>query len=454
MLRRYILPKYVNIRQKGLLEQIDNLCRTQYYSESELKALQEEKLRRLISHAYQNTPFYRHLFNKIKIKPHDIRTIEDLHKLPILSKSIVRENMNNLIIRNNEKISFRKTSGSTGIPLRICTNRDARLIEQALFYRFLFNLGYQWGDSTLTIWGGMAFASGLSKLRKKISRMLFNGKFVDAYRLSDDVIESTLMYIKNNPPKILEGYASAVYLLALEAMRRNIQVKIPIVLTSAEILFSFQRKIIEEAFKAQVFNFYGCGEVNSIAFECVAHNGLHVASEHVILEILDDGGRPTNDTGRVVITNLDNYAMPLIRYENGDLAKWKNGKCTCGCATPRLEKLEGRVYDFIEGPNGVKVHAAFFARCIIGELDFARKYFIKEFRIIQKEIDNLCWEFVTSNNNEIAIDDINKLKTKTKEYLGDMKIEIKYVKGIPTTKMGKRMFVFSILNKERGKLHS
>ena len=130
MLRRYILPKYVNIRQKGLLEQIDNLCRTQYYSESELKASQEEKLRRLISHAYQNTPFYRHLFNKIKIKPHDIRTIEDLHKLPILSN--VREDINNLIIRNNEKISFRKTSGSTGVPLRICTNRDARLIEQAL----------------------------------------------------------------------------------------------------------------------------------------------------------------------------------------------------------------------------------------------------------------------------------------------------------------------------------
>ena len=384
-------------RQKGFFDKLEEFEKTQYWSESELRAYQQEKLRKLMKHAYETVPFYKELFDNKRLKPNDIKKIEDLQKLPVLDKETLRSNRERLISTDmNEKSYFRRTGGSTGVPLSIANNYSAAIIEQALFYRFLRWMGYEWGDEIIEFWGEPVVEPFTLSLKKRISRAIHNKTFVSTFSVNEEVLFNFASRITKFPPKILRGYASSIYLLALKSLELGVKIKLNAVSATAEKLFPFQRDKIRNAFGENIFDQYGCGETNSLAFECERHKGFHVASEHVVLETLDEK-RQSSSSGKVAITNLDDYAMPIIRYNNGDVARWASGKCSCGRHSPLLVEIEGRVSDFIEGLNGNKVHAEFFAH-ILGGLDIATKYSIKEFRVVQEKIDKLRIEFVTEDD--------------------------------------------------------
>jgi len=443
---RSFIVKQMFRRQKGFFEKLEEFENTQYYSEVELQTYQEEKLRKLVKHAYETVPFYRKLFDKKKLKSDDIRKIDDLQKIPVLDKETLRSNRERLMSTDiNEKIYFRRTGGSTGVPLSIANNYSASVVENVLFYRFLRWMGYQWGDKRLIFWGEPLVESFISRFKKRVSRIIYNEPFVSTFKVNDNLLSNLVLRIKKSPPKILRGYVSSIYLLALKSLELGVKMKLNAVSPTAEKLFKFQRDKIKEAFGENIFDQYGCGETNSIAFECEKHKGLHVASEHVILELLDERNQGGN-RGKVVITNLDDYAMPIIRYENDDLACWSDEKCSCGRNLPLLKGIEGRLSGFIQGPNGNKVHGEFFTHIFDG-LDIAEKYSIKEFRIVQEEIDKLRIEFVTKDNLDKK--DEKVIRDKINQYLGKMEIEIRKVKSIPMTKMGKKVFVVSMLNRER-----
>jgi len=437
-------------RQKDFFKRLEEFEKTQYWSKAELEAYQEEKLQKLIRHAYETVPFYKELFNKEKLKPDDIKKIKDLQKLPILEKETLRSNQKQLLSRyvTNETISFRQTSGATGVPLSIANNYNASIIEGALFYRYLRWMGYNWGDKILKFWGGHVIDSPISRFKKMISRIIYNETFYDTYKVNDELLSKLALKIKDCPPPILRGYTSSIYLLALKCLELGIIIRLNAVSPTAEKLYRFQRDKMEEAFGKNIFDQYGCGETNSIAFECEKHMGLHVASEHVVLEIIDGDGQRESQ-GRVIITNLDDYAMPIIRYENGDMASWSNERCSCGRNLPLLKEIEGRIYDFIKGPNGKDVHTGFFDG-ILNEMNVDKKYSIKEFRVVQERIDKIRIEFVTEDNLNKRDEKI--IKDKINEYVGEMEIEIRKVKEIPMTKMGKKMFVVSMLNRDKWEL--
>jgi phenylacetate-CoA ligase len=157
----------------------------------------------------------------------------------------------------------------------------------------------------------------------------------------------------------------------------------------------------------------------------------------VILELLDDKNEAVS-SGKVIITNLDNYAMPIIRYENGDLARLSDKQCSCQRGAPLLKEIQGRVYDVIEGLNGRKVHTGFLDEIFL-ELGLAEKYQVKELRIVQERIDKLRFEVVA--DDKFKKEDEMIITNYIHQYLGEMEIEIIKVKSIPATKMGKRMFV-------------
>lgn len=431
-------------RQKGLFEKAAEFEKTQYYPESELIAYQEEKLRRLIQHAYSTTPFYKELFDKEGLRPSDIKKIGDLKKLPVINKEDIRGSYAKMLSASSgERIFQRKTGGSTGVPLIIANNYRSGIAEQALYLRFLKWIGYEYGECSILLWGEHPGEPLIKRMKKRVVSRILNETYFNTYNLGDEMYYKMTSAIRKNPPRLLRGYASAIHALALKFLEGGTGIRLNSVTVTAEKFFSFQRRKVEEAFGENVFDQYGCGETNSIAFECTAHAGLHVASEHVIVELLD-GQQADAAHGDIVITNLDNYAMPIIRYRNGDQAKWANLYCPCGRNLPLLEEIEGRIYDLIEGPDGRKIHAGFCDDVFL-DLDLGRKYGLREFRIVQENLDRLRLEFAAGDN--LSEKDVNAVKSKFCQFLGDVKIEIAYVDAIPLTGRGKKMFVLSLLNR-------
>jgi phenylacetate-CoA ligase len=445
MLRKFILPKYMEVKSNGFLKELNSLLKSQYYSEIELTNLQEEKMQKLIKFSYENIPYYKNLFNKFHLVPSDFRCLEDLQKLPVLTKENIKNDVKKLFPNGQKMTTFtRRTSGSTGTPYKIIVSSRAILIEEAIFYRFLFSMGYEWGDQVIRLWGAPIIEPDRGRtfknIKKAMSNNLWNITTFDTYNLNEDTIRNIILLLSTDNPKILRGYASSVYTVALEIIRAKIKCNLKGITTTAEKLFDYQREVVEKAFNQKIYDQYGCGESNSIAFECEKHNGLHIASEHVILEILNDSDEIINNeaSGRVVITDLDNYAMPLIRYENNDLATWSKDKCSCGRNLPLLQYIEGRVYEMLNVPNGKKIHGGFFDEIYI-EMKFGDKYLIDDLRVVQEDLYNYRLEFVMQG--EFNEEDISALKGKYRQYLGDVNVNITYIESIPPTKTGKRMFI-------------
>jgi phenylacetate-CoA ligase len=164
-------------------------------------------------------------------------------------------------------------------------------------------------------------------------------------------------------PVLLYGYPSVLYLLAKRAAahgRRDIRPRT--IVTTSEMLFPGQRRVIEEAFAAPVFDQYGCNEVNLVSAECERHDGWHYAMESTLVEILDDDGLPvpTGRSGRIVGTSLDNLAMPFLRYDTGDIGALDKEPCACGRGLVRIRELQGRSRDLIRTPDGRFVHGVAF----------------------------------------------------------------------------------------------
>lgn len=444
-MRTFMIKKILR-RQGRLFEQLEEFKRTQFYAESELKAYQESKLKNLISHAYHSVPAYKELFDSRKLIPDDIRTIEDIEKLPIIDKEFIRRNYSKLLSTTGcGSVFTRRTGGSTGVPLRIVNTRESSITESALYYRYLQWMGYSWGDSIWLFWGEPVQETSFRKYKVGISRKLFNTKYFSTLQVNETLLQKILSDFQHSRPKVLRGYTSALYLLASHFVKTGLQFQGTAISPTAEKLYDFQRHEIEKAFGRNVFNQYGCGETNSIAFECEKHAGMHVASEHVLLEIMDGRGKKSN-RGNIIITNLDSYAMPIIRYKNEDVASWAMKKCECGRTLPLLSEIEGRVTEFIQGPNGKKVHGSLFNR-IFGGMKLADNYSIREFRVVQEKIDKLRIEFVTEQ--DISPKDRNFIETEINRYLGDVEIEIRKVAGIPLTRLGKKIYILSLLNRDK-----
>ena len=444
-LRGHILPIYAELKMRGLKEQLRTLERSQYFSGVELVTLQEQKLRELVRSATTHVPYYREQFGLRGLTAADVRTALDLRRLPIIGKQEITSNYGRFLSTEaGRQYSVRRTSGSTGTPYKIAIDHGAMLVEQAAFYRFLFSIGYVWGDRVIKLWGAPVVVPREKRLlrlgRRWLRESLWNIKSFDAYKLDERGVAAIMGLLEQGPASIARGYVSAIYLIARELLERGLKPQVKAVATTAEKLFAYQRQTIERAFEQKMFDQYGCGESNSIAFECERHTGLHVASEHVIVELLDDKDEPVANgaVGRVVITDLDNVAMPLIRYANGDLASWAGEACPCGRGLPLLRRIEGRAYEILTVPGRRRIHGGFFDEIYV-EMKLGDRYAIDDLRVVQEDLYNYRLEFVM--RGVLEKEDVEALKRKYREYVGDVSVQVKYVESIPPTKTGKRLFV-------------
>jgi phenylacetate-CoA ligase len=424
----------------------DTLQKTQWLDMSQTRELQDEKLRRLVRHAYRNVPYYRAKMKELGLRPEDIRGQEDLHKLPMLTKADVRKHLYfDILSENHDKAEVLKitTSGSTGEPFVCYADRAQLEFRWAATLRAQEWTGYRFGDPCVRLWHQTIGMSKSQIMREHADAFFTNRTFIPVFELSDQNLDRMIETIEGTRPTLIDGYAEAFDFIAHYLKSRGkLDVRPRAIMSSAQTLPEPSRKLIEEAFGCKVFDKYGSREFSGIAYECEAHAGHHVVAEGYLLEILRDG-RPAKpgEVGEVVITDLNNYCMPFIRYRIGDLAEAMHDEpCSCGRGAPRVGRIEGRVQSIIQGVDGQYLPGTFFAH-YLKELDYA----FKRFQVVQEERGAMKFNIVKGSRFSQQV--LDEVLATFRQHLGErMRIDVEFVDEIALIRTGKHLAAVSRLN--------
>ncbi len=431
---------------------VADLSRTQWLSPTAVRAMQEEKLRRLIQHAYRHVPYYRQRLQEAGIEPNSIRGLEDLHKLPFLTKDDIRRHLSFDILSDNHhksEILRITTSGSTGEPFVCYVDRVQLEFRWAATLRSQEWTGYRFGDRTMRLWHQTLGMSQTQILREKADALACRRRFIPAFEMNERNLADLCAQIAEYRPTLIDGYAESFNLIAAFIQSRGASplAGLPAgmlkgIMSSAQSLPDDSRRIIEQAFGCRVFDKYGSREFSGIAYECEAHQGHHVVAEGYIVEILKDG-RPAQpgEVGEIVITDLNNYCLPFIRYRIGDLGEAMDplALCPCGRGLPRIGRIEGRVQSIVLGADGRYLPGTFFAH-LLKDYSFA----FRHYQFVQETRDSITWKIV--KGERYTDETLQQVMGILKRYLGSgMRIDVEFVDNIPMVRTGKRLAVVSKL---------
>lgn len=426
--------------QKDYHIKLRELEKNQLHSYSELQTIQLEKLKSMIIHCYNNVPFYRKLFDEIKVKTSDIRSLEDLHRIPVLTRDQVKNNLSSLIAKNipkNQRL-LRNTSGTTGSPMYFFVDRKSYPINGAYIRRHWNWTGFNFGDRRITLQGRRIIHLERNKppfwMYNKWDKQLF----FSTYHLSEELMSYFVEKLLEFSPQAIDGYPSAVYVLAKYMEDNNMKHKMKAVFTSSETLYPIQREIVENVFQCKVFDKYGLSEMFNIGTECESHVGLHLNMEYAITQILNKQDEPVTPgvKGRIVCTGLENFSMPLIRYDTGDIGEILPDKCSCGRNFPLMAPVTTKAEDQILTPQG---------RYISGSLltfPFKPMKNIIKSQLVQDDIHVVKIKIVKNRfyhngDSKILLEGLHKCLGR------NMQIVLEFVDEIERTKNGKYRWVIS-----------
>jgi phenylacetate-CoA ligase len=342
------------------------LMESQYWDKERIEEYRLLKLKSLVQHAYINVPFYRKKFDMTGLKPSDINKMEDIKKIPVVTKADLRSENSDFVARGGSKHHIRigKTGGTTGSPTLVYKDQYDRTFTWASYYRWYTWMGLEMGSKSLTLWGArnVTRVKPFDIIKTNVTNYIQNTVDINSFNINRDNIGQLVRRLNHSKPHLIKGYTSALLFLGeyLEEKKEALSYSPTAISTTTETLFPHNRQFLEKVFNAPVYDQYGCGEVAAIAYECSHHNGLHINQEHVIVEILDDNGMPADQQGNIIVTNLDNYIMPFIRYANGDVAAVSEKECSCGVCQPLMTSLYGRSCETITLKSGARVHGVFF----------------------------------------------------------------------------------------------
>lgn len=438
MLHKGLFVIGYTFKNKDFLKNYNFVKKNEFESYENLKRYQKEKLQKLIRFSYDDVPYYSKLFKNLNLKPEDIQSMEDLQKLPILTKKIIRNHQNDFIPKNlkDQKYVNQSTGGSTGEPLQYRLSKEDEILGLAIMYANWGYAGYELGDKVGVIAGSSLIPTKKSNLTANIKAFMLNYKKYSSFDLSDKYMDEIVAGLNKFKPNYMRGYASSIYLFAkhIEDNGLSINFQPEGVFTTAEVLFGYQRELIEDVFGCKVFNQYGLNDGGISAFECGVHKGLHVDMLRSILEVVDENGNQLEPgkEGKILATSLHNYAMPFIRYDTGDLGVLSNEKCECGRDTPLLEKIIGRTTDYLEFSNGAIIGTPILT-ILFGKFD------IIQYQIVQKDADTILVNIVKGKN--YRKDDEKEIRDTFYKHVGDINMMFNYVDKIEATKAGKWKFI-------------
>lgn len=444
LVRRVFYPLWAiregDAGQLPLLHAFDDIASL---SPEDLRQRQAEALRSLMTHAYDNTDYYRETFDRVGLRL-DGSGPPALESLPLLTKEIVRANLDRLIARNvpRETLTSARTGGSTGLPMTFMRDKGCLYRRRAQELYFDTWMGYRQGDKVALFLSTSHFDNVGDRWKAAIRNATRDRLLAfDPNHITDMYMQTFADEYRKFRPSIIKCFPNSLDIFAEFINRRGLALpSVKAVSCTGENLYAQQRQAFQATFGGEVFEKYATRECGVIACECRVHNGMHLFTDGAYVEILDEQGRAVapGEMGRLVITDLFNRGMPLIRYEVGDMAVASNRKCSCGSPLPLIERVLGRDRDILYDGDGNPKPGKLFVEAII-DLDLAA-----QFQVIQTGPYTLMVKVVKQATGDI---DLARLRIKFEEIMGPkVKITFEYTDAIARDPSGKFRYVMSLLS--------
>lgn len=443
LLRNCFFPLYHRMTGSGVMERVRELEESQWLPHEAILDHQREKLYLLLRNAWEQIPFYRKRFEEAGVRAADLGDPDVLSRLPLLTKQDINTKSVSMCAKTRAggRLIPNSTSGSTGEALRFFTDMRSWASRRALVIRNQEWMGVRLGDRQASLWGAAMDIRKLDNLRGRVHRWLNNYIVLSSYDLSPAFLQAYVDRLNRFRPVLLTSYPGPLYELAELMLSNGLRVpSLRAIISSAETLYPWQKETIEQAFSCPVFNRYGCREFGDLAHECDRHAGLHVNADRIVLEILDEDlqslgpGKP----GEIVVTDLDNYGMPFIRYRIGDRGTLSDRRCSCGRGLPLLEEVEGRTLDVVRAPNGNALGGTFWT------LLFRSRPGIGAFQVVQEDLGGIRVRYV----KDTSVGEVPwaHFTARIREKCGeDFRVAFEEVEQIEKTASGKTRFVVSKL---------
>lgn len=435
---RVILPLSDIITGQKVSRYLKFLLTSKSWNREQIDNFQNERLKRLIEYSYENVPFYHDEMRKRGITPSDIQSKEDLYKLPVINKEIMRkEGIERFTSQSmpKSKMILKSSSGSTGQPFKYYATKLSYSVNLAANLRGWYNFGWRLGDKYVKI-----SQNPRKSFIKRIQDSITGNLYLATADLSDEHLHEMMQQIEDYKPLVIRSYPDPLYLMAKYRLEHKSEFSFcpKVITTTGNVLHENVRHIIEEAFGCKIFDAYA-SEGNSNVFECPTHCGYHSSEEYGITEFLDEQNNPVKQgTGRIITTDLWNYAHPFIRYDVQDLAEIDSEPCPCGNEHKRIKKILGRDNELLIAPSGKKycVHhfTVFFESTVTPEL----KDSIDQFQFIQHKNQDITIKLVVNKKYDSEVE-----RFLTKYWCMEFKsnVDIQIVDKIPIMNNNKRKFI-------------
>ncbi len=439
LIRHILFPLHERCVGRHTVSHVRELNQSQWLSPNDIKKLQNEKLRALISHACTHTPFYRNRINDAGVDLESDNLLTQLHKLPLLDKSQIRQHKNDMVWHAAPGgLQEYNTGGSGGEPLIFWIDRRRQAYDQAARIRAHNWFGVRFGEPETYLWGS-PIEWQRSDTIKRVRDRLFNQRLLNAFDMTSQSMNVYLDEINRVDPISLYGYPSSLALLAEHgrSQRRTLKLKrLRAVFVTGEVCYDHHRQVIEDFFNAPAIDNYGSRDGGFIAHQC-PKLGMHITAENIIVEIVRDGlVVPEGESGEIIITHLDAYAMPMIRYRSGDIGRLRHGRCECGRGLPMLDVVEGRSTDLLRLPDGTVKHALAVIYPLRSTLG------VEQFQVRQHADHSVTIDVVC--DNKIARVTRESVASSVKPIFGEqVGITVNLVDRIATSPSGKHHYVVS-----------
>lgn len=410
----------------------------EHWSAARWKTWQEDRLARVLHRAATQVPYYRAQWAERR-RGGDRTSWEYLENWPILTKTALRADARAFVAEDHagDRLLEEHTSGTTGTPIRLWFTREALHSWYALFEaRWRRWYGVSLKDKWAILGGQMVAPFNQAKPPFWVWNAGLNQLYMSVLHLRPDCVRHYLRAITDHAVAYLLGYSSSLYWLAMGALEYGVELPIKVVLTDAEPLLPWQRQVLSNAFQCPVRETYGLAEMVSGASEC-EYNSMHLWPEAGYSEILDEQDHPvpTGGRGRLVATGFLNDAMPLVRYQTGDLLQLASSEAVCSCQRrlPLVEKLLGRLGDYISTRDGRRIGLV--------DIIFEPNLHMLEAQIIQQDIDRLTIRVVPDTGWCEADED--SIRVSLLQRVGDMHVVVEAVPSIERTNSGKYKVIVS-----------
>jgi phenylacetate-coenzyme A ligase PaaK-like adenylate-forming protein len=436
-----LFPLHELIKGHSTIDVLRSMEETQWLPPEQLAEYQLQRLRIFLTRIGRHVSYYRELFDSLDFDPQAVRSLNDLHRLPLMGKPEIRENTRSMTADGAKGLQKFNTGGSTGEPLIFYLGKERVSHDVAAKRRATRWWGVDIGDPEIVVWGSPIELGSQDRIRL-LRDKIFRTKLLSAFEMSEANLQRFVERIQKFRPLMLFGYPSSLALIANFATDNGYELDnlgIQVTFVTSERLYDHQRKAIEKAFGCPVANGYGGRDAGFIAHQCPS-GAMHITAEDIVVEVVDQNGMPLppGEKGEIVVTHLCTSDFPFVRYRTGDIGVLGREACACGRGLPILAEIEGRATDFVTAVDGTVMHGLALIY-VLRELPE-----VEAFKIIQESLEKITLQLVTASHRKQDLE--ARISAQFKARLGgSLTVNFEYVTEIQRELSGKFRYVVSKL---------